>query len=81
MYEIDTKDNPNYFEQNAFNKQNGFENNALYPIKSVKSKARRNATYRMLLKKKTTKSSNVNNTTNNYINTNNYDFHIIDINL
>ena len=80
LYEIDTKDNPNYFEQNAFNKQNGFENNALYPIKSVKSKARRNATYRMLLKKKTTKSSNVNNTTNNYINTNNYDFHIIDIN-
>ena len=83
VYEMDAKDNNiNNFEQNAgLNKQNAFENNALFSQKNPKLKARRNATHRMLISLRTAKSTNNNNTTTGqYVNKNNYNFHIIDIN-
>ena len=85
FYEIDTKSNMNNnnnfnnFEQNpGFNKQS-LENN-VFSQKNQKTKTRRNATHRMLLNQRTARIGNINNNTTHYVNTNNYDFHIIDIN-
>ena len=85
FYEIDTKSNMNNnnnfnnCEQNpGFNKQS-LENN-VFSQKNQKTKTRRNATHRMLLNQRTARIGNINNNTTHYVNTNNYDFHIIDIN-
>jgi len=55
------------------------ENN-VFSQKNQKTKTRRNATHRMLLNQRTARIGNINNNTTHYVNTNNYDFHIIDIN-
>ena len=85
FYEIDTKsnmnnnNNVNNFEPNpGFNKQT-LENN-VFSQKNQKTKTRRNATHRMLLKQRSTRLGNINNNTTHYVNANNYSFHINDIN-
>ena len=80
--EVDAKGNANNIasEKNIlFNKQNLIENNA-FPQRNPKTKYRRNATRRMILKQRSTRLLAFNNPAPHFINNNNYDFHIININ-
>ena len=82
MDKIETKSNVNNNapEKNPMlNKQNIMDNNA-FPQRSQKSKIRRNATNRLILKQRSTRLYTNTNQLPHFVNSNNYDFHIININ-
>ena len=82
MDKMETKSNVNNNapEKNPMlNKQNIMDNNA-FPQRSQRSKIRRNATNRLILKQRPTRLYTNTNQLPHFVNSNNYDFHIININ-
>ena len=78
--EIKSNVNNNAPEKNPMlNKQNIMDNNA-FPQRSQRSKIRRNATNRLILKQRPTRLYTNTNQLPHFVNSNNYDFHIININ-
>ena len=85
LYEMDKMETKSNVNNNApeknpmLNKQNIMDNNA-FPQRSQKSKIRRNATNRLILKQRPTRLYTNTNQLPHFVNSNNYDFHIININ-
>ena len=85
FYEMDKMETKSNVNNNApeknpmLNKQNIMDNNA-FPQRSQKSKIRRNATNRLILKQRPTRLYTNTNQLPHFVNSNNYDFHIININ-
>ena len=85
FYEMDKMETKSNVNNNApeknpmLNKQNIMDNNA-FPQRSQKSKIRRNATNRLILKQRSTRLYTNTNQLPHFVNSNNYDFHIININ-
>ena len=85
FYEMDKMETKSNVNNNApeknpmLNKQNIMDNNA-FPQRSQKSKIRRNATNRLILKQRATRLYTNTNQLPHFVNSNNYDFHIININ-
>ena len=85
FYEMDKMETKSNVNNNApeknpmLNKQNIMDNNA-FPQRSQRSKIRRNATNRLILKQRPTRLYTNTNQLPHFVNSNNYDFHIININ-
>ena len=85
LYEMDKMETKSNVNNNApeknpmLNKQNIMDNNA-FPQRSQRSKIRRNATNRLILKQRPTRLYTNTNQLPHFVNSNNYDFHIININ-